>query len=142
MNGRERRSPPGARRPYPKLLFVDDDRDTVYFIERELQRKNINVLFAGSAEEGLRIALDTLPNYIVCDLTMPGGADGLAFGRMVRAQWQLSKVRMLLITNATCTANLVQDAKDAGFITCVEKPDNPADLFSTLLIALLDEKPS
>jgi CheY-like chemotaxis protein len=70
-SGMARMSPPIRRRP--RVLLVDDDNDVNRFIASRLEQRGIDVAYALSARQALRIALRDDPVVIVTDYFMPNG---------------------------------------------------------------------
>lgn len=56
----------------PHLLLVDDDPTFTRVMARAMSRRGLRVSTAGSAEEGLVLAEQDLPDYAVVDLKMEG----------------------------------------------------------------------
>ena len=56
----------------PHLLLVDDDPTFTRVMARAMSRRGLHVSIAGSAEEGLEMAKQDLPDYAVLDLKMEG----------------------------------------------------------------------
>ena len=56
----------------PHLLLVDDDPTFTRVMARAMSRRGLRVSTAGSAEEGLALAEQDLPDYAVVDLKMEG----------------------------------------------------------------------
>lgn len=56
----------------PHLLLVDDDPTFTRVMARAMSRRGLQVSIAGSAEEGLALAKQDIPDYAVLDLKMEG----------------------------------------------------------------------
>jgi CheY-like chemotaxis protein len=59
-------------RPKPLVLVVDDEKSLVLIAERVLQKEGFDVITASNGIEGLKQALENLPDIIVLDIVMPG----------------------------------------------------------------------
>ena len=60
-----------------KILIVDDDEKMLGFYQAILSSEGFDVLTAGSGEDGLKLAIENIPDLILLDLIMPkkdGGA--------------------------------------------------------------------
>lgn len=55
-----------------KILIIDDDDEVRYSLARVLQRKNFEIIEAGSGEEGIEMASKELPDIIFLDNRMQG----------------------------------------------------------------------
>lgn len=66
-----------------KILVIDDDLLLHQFLRLALGSRGLDVVAAGSGQEGLRLAYDTHPGLIILDMMMPG-MDGLETCRRLR----------------------------------------------------------
>ena len=60
-----------------RILIVDDDEKMLGFYQAILSSEGFDVLTAGSGEDGLKLAIENIPDLILLDLIMPkkdGGA--------------------------------------------------------------------
>ena len=48
----------------PKILYVEDNEDSVYMLKRRLERAGFEVVVASDGEQGLAIAHDQRPDLI------------------------------------------------------------------------------
>ncbi|CAH9050147.1 Sensor histidine kinase RcsC [Pseudoalteromonas sp. CIP111854] len=55
----------------PSVLIIEDNRELNVFLHDSLQ-KNYRCYLAQSGEEGVEIAVNVIPDIILCDLMMPG----------------------------------------------------------------------
>ncbi|MGG2357407.1 response regulator transcription factor, partial [Salmonella enterica] len=55
-----------------KVLVIDDEPQIRRALRAGLERSNLEVLLAGSGEEGLDMAAINNPDVIILDLAMPG----------------------------------------------------------------------
>ena len=54
-----------------KILYVEDNEDNVYLLQRRLARDPISLLVAANGMEGVRVAIEELPDLILMDLDLP-----------------------------------------------------------------------
>ena len=83
-----------------RVLIVDDDRDTREMYAESLRSMGFDPKTAASAEEGLRLAIDTKPAVMVTDLRFTGSIDGIELIRRLREDRRTSGVRTILLTGA------------------------------------------
>ena len=76
------------------ILFVDDERNILSSLRRLLRKEGWNLLFAGSALEGLEILKEQPVDLVVSDVLMPV-MDGVSFLKVVRDSYPHT-VRMIL----------------------------------------------
>jgi len=60
-----------ADRTFMKILLIDDSRFLRVSNERALTRAGHQVITASDGEEGLRLAIDQIPDLIVLDMMLP-----------------------------------------------------------------------
>lgn len=55
----------------PLALIIDDDRSVLHLVQRSLEKLEIQVLSASSADEGLRLVTERRPDVVLLDILMP-----------------------------------------------------------------------
>ena len=101
------------------ILLIDDERETVALLERNLIN-DFRVLKAYDGAEGLRVAASSLPDIIVCDMMMPQ-LDGLEFLRALRNDKKLKHIKVIIFTGQTSDEERIA-AYDAGADAFLTKP--------------------
>ena len=101
------------------ILLIDDERETVALLERNLI-SDYRVLKAYDGAEGLRVAANSLPDIIVCDMMMPH-LDGLEFLRALRNDKKLKHIKVIIFTGQTSEEERIA-AYDAGADAFITKP--------------------
>lgn len=81
-----------------RVLIVDDDLFISDLYSLELQKAGFMVTSASSGEVGLSKAQLEKPDLILLDIAMPG-LDGIQVLQKIRANHDLDKVKVLLLTN-------------------------------------------
>lgn len=104
------------------VLIVDDEQETVELLERGLSRE-YRIEKAYNGEEGMAKAMETLPDLIICDLSMPK-VDGQRMLVALRAQKALQRTKIIVFT-----ANTAEDEMMQAF-------DNGADAYLTKPVSL------
>ena len=74
----------------PVILFVEDSPDVRSYVN-DLLKPDYKVLLAERAEEGIKLALENMPDLILSDLMMPG-MDGIEFCHRIKTDWQTSHI--------------------------------------------------
>jgi DNA-binding response OmpR family regulator len=101
-----------ARSNSRTLLVVDDDRSVTDTFARILKLEGFEVVTALSADVGLEIADNILPDGIILDLRMPI-TSGLQFLRQVRARPHLAGVPVAIVTGDYFLADPIQQELNA-----------------------------
>jgi DNA-binding NtrC family response regulator len=70
----------------PNILVVDDEGDFRETLMNRLRKRNIPTIGCGSGEEALRLFRDGRRfDVVILDIKMPGGMDGIATLREIKA---------------------------------------------------------
>ncbi len=72
-----------------KILLVDDDKDTVNFLQNGLEREGFAVLTAFNGKEAKAVILKDKPDMIIVDLMMPV-LDGWQLLKWLRQEAELT----------------------------------------------------
>jgi signal transduction histidine kinase/DNA-binding response OmpR family regulator len=119
----------------PLLLIIDDNEDFCDFIT-DLFSESYRVVAASDGEEGYKIALDQVPDIILCDVMMPK-MDGYELCRKVREDIRTSHIPIILLTAKSSEENKFSGI-EAGADDYISKPFN-IDML-TLKMAKIIEK--
>ena len=118
-----------------KILIVDDDPDLVEAVRMILESKKYNVVAAYGGWEGLEKARTENPDLIVMDVMMPD-KDGYAVCKELKADPQLSKIPVLLLTAVVSNIATTRYTQQAGMETeaddYMDKPVQPAVLVNRI----------
>jgi signal transduction histidine kinase/DNA-binding response OmpR family regulator/streptogramin lyase len=101
------------------ILIIDDERDTVDLLERNLA-SDFKVYKAYDGEEGLQVARAELPDIIVCDLMMPR-MDGMQFLQTLKNDKMLQHIKVIIFTAKTAEDDMIE-AFDSGADAYLTKP--------------------
>jgi signal transduction histidine kinase/ActR/RegA family two-component response regulator len=138
--GAETDAPPGqeplslARRD---ILVVDDDQDTRDLLVSAFEAAGARARAAGSAADGLALALERVPDAIVSDIAMPY-EDGYAFVSRLRTALGDLTPRVLIALSAFAAPGDHERSIAAGFERHIVKPVDPLTLVRLLAEMLGD----
>lgn len=109
-----------------KVLYVEDTIDNRILVRRILQAEGWTLLEAGTAQEGLELALSKQPDLILVDINLPE-VDGLTFTTRLKSNPRLANVPIVALT-----ANVLRGDRErslrAGCDGYIQKPID-VDLF-------------
>lgn len=109
------------------VLIVNDLPDQLQLMQTLLRKAGYNVLTAEEGREAFNLAKQEHPALIISDVCMPG-VGGLEFCRLLRSDYQLRSVPILLVSaQETDTANVVAGLR-AGADDYLEIPFDGARL--------------
>ena len=92
----------------PHLLLVDDDPTFTRVMARAMSRRGLHVSIAGSAEEGLEMAKQELPDYAVLDLKMDGDSGLVLLPKLLELD---PEMKVLILTGYSSIATAVEAIK-------------------------------
>lgn len=127
---------PGEKEHDCRVLVIEDNHDVATYIG-SLLSDEYDVYYAANGREGLKSALDIVPDLIITDLMMPE-MDGLEVCRQVRANEIINHIPIIVVT-AKITAEERLKGLEAGADAYLAKPFN-ADELRTRVRKLLDTR--
>ncbi len=110
-------------------LVVEDNEEVRNFLAQKLQ-PYFQVSTAADGATGLRLASDTIPDVIVCDVNLPE-LSGLEVVAQLRADWRTSHIPVVLLTARSAPEEQVAGVQ-AGADLYLTKPFNPTFLVESL----------
>lgn len=113
----------------PKMLCIDDNPDIRSYVAGLLSDE-FTVLCAADGREGLRMAVQHVPDVIVCDVMMPV-MDGLECLRRLKTEMQTSHIPVMMLTACSLDEQRISGF-DCGADSYIAKPFNPAVFRSRL----------
>jgi len=127
--------PEGRRDRRTTVLVVDDEPETVEFLSDLLESRGFRVLRAGNGEEGVRLALQEVPDAIVLDLLMPG-LTGFEVVQRLREHPKTRDIRILIST----VKDLTQDEREElrGQVQRIVSKSGAEDLLQALNTMTVD----
>ena len=116
------------------ILIVEDNDKNLKLVRDVLQVKGYATIEAGTAEEGVRLAAERLPQLILMDIQLPGmnGIDAL---KVLRADARTAHIPVVAVT-----ASVMQQDRtlitEAGFDGYVGKPISVKEFLGAVEAAL------
>lgn len=106
-----------------RVLVIDDDATLSEVVARYLERDGFEVTRCADGREGLRVALDDLPDLVVLDLMLPG-IDGFEVFRRLR---EVAPIPVVMLTARGDEDDRVAGL-ELGADDYVAKPFSPREL--------------
>jgi CheY-like chemotaxis protein len=100
---------------------VEDNKDLADGVAELLRLHGAFVRVAYDGPSGLRAAVETVPDIILCDLGLPGEMDGFAVARACRAETLLGNAH-LVATSGYSSSEDHLNATASGFDSFMIKP--------------------
>ena len=114
-----------------QVLYVEDNPANMRLVEQLLKTfPDIALTGAETAEEGLAIAQQQIPDLILMDINLPGmnGYEALVELKKLDA----TKAVPVVAISANALASDLEKGSDAGFADYITKPINLQNFFSTI----------
>jgi len=106
-----------------KILYVEDNDDNIYMLERRLKRAGFDVLIARDGAEGVAMATAELPALILMDMGLPV-LDGSEATRRIKAAPETKHIPVIALTANAMTG----DREKALAAGCDDFDTKPVDL--------------
>ncbi|PND39841.1 two-component system response regulator [Paucibacter aquatile] len=114
-----------------KILIVDDHADIRRLIRMTLEFEDYEIHEAANGDSALERALILQPDFVLMDVMMPGGMDGLEACRRIRAEPSLRNTHVILLS-ARGQAQDKEAGLKAGAHDYLVKPFSPLRLIDAL----------
>jgi len=105
------------------VLLIEDNAQNRYLVTFLLERNGYRVITAVDGPEGIRKALELLPDLILLDIQLPA-MDGYAVARALRAIPALQQTPIVAVTSYAMVGDR-EKSLEAGCNGYIEKPINP-----------------
>jgi two-component system cell cycle response regulator DivK len=112
------------------ILIVEDNDKNLKLVRDVLQVKGYATIEAGTAEDGIRLARERMPDLILMDIQLPG-MNGIEAIGALRSDPVTAKIPVVAVTASVMThdRNLITEA---GFDGYVGKPINLKEFLDTV----------
>ena len=119
------------------ILVVEDEIGLQKIVGRRAERAGLEVLFAGTTEEGFALATSSSPDCILLDLHLPDGP-GIGLLRRLKGDERTSRIHVIVWSGSDVVEG-DDDVLRAGAIAYFEKTD--AKRVVAKIVQLLDHAP-
>ena len=106
-----------------KILYVEDNDDNIYMLERRLKRAGFDVLIARDGAQGVAMAATELPDLILMDMGLPV-LDGWEAARRIKAAPETKHIPVIALTANAMTG----DREKAMASGCDDFDTKPVEL--------------
>ncbi|GAB2465673.1 sensor histidine kinase [Hymenobacter qilianensis] len=111
------------------ILVIEDNEDVRDFVVQKLA-PHFQVSSAADGDTGLRLAAETIPDLIVCDVMLPG-LTGLEVVTQLRADWRTSHIPVVMLTARNAPEQQLEGVQ-SGADLYLTKPFNPTFLLESI----------
>ncbi len=109
------------RRGPRRLLVVEDNIDMAELLRDMLMRSGHDVVLAYNGSQALEMARELEPDFVLCDIGLPGGMSGYDLARAIRKESKLRGVFLVALTGYGRPEDRA-DAEAVGFDAHLTKP--------------------
>lgn len=109
------------------IIVIDDDQTVANALEMLLKMSGYDVITAETAEIGLGLMSDMMPNLIICDYKLPM-MNGLEFASHLEISYPEKDIPILLTTGA----DISQLENVPCTVTLIQKPFDVSQILSTI----------
>lgn len=120
----------------PKLLIIEDNLEIYNYLISELSL-DYNTFCSTNGEEGIKIALDKLPDIIISDIMMPG-IDGIEVCKRLKNDIKTNHIPIILLSARANDVSKIQGL-NSGADVYLTKPVS-IDVLKTQLKSLLNNR--
>ena len=116
------------------ILIIEDNDKNMKLVRDVLKVKGYDTIEAGTAEEGIRLAIERKPDLVLMDIQLPG-MNGIDARGVLRADPVTASIPVIAVTASV----MQQDRKqitEAGFDAYVGKPINLREFLDAVRLAL------
>jgi signal transduction histidine kinase len=112
------------RRERRRVLVVEDNKDAADALVQLIGLIGCDVEVAYDAQSALTLAVATPPDLVLCDLGLPGGMDGYAVAREVRAHSRLDATHLVAVSGYSQSKDHAAAKASRIRPTCVQANHN------------------
>ncbi len=113
-----------------KILLVDDDDDTLYFLNELLTSKGYEIILAKSGAEAIQKISSSLPHLVITDLIMPG-INGSDLVTKIRNDAIMSHIPIMVLTGKNDLKTEIENL-NYGIDDFIKKPFNSEELLAKI----------
>lgn len=111
------------------ILMIEDNPELRQFLKIQLTG-NYEIIEADNGISGLQLAIDNLPDLILCDIMLPG-KDGITLTNQLKGDIRTAHIPVILLTAKTSTQQQVEGMKSKADVY-ITKPFNFSYLDNTI----------
>ncbi|PKO11581.1 MAG: response regulator [Chloroflexi bacterium HGW-Chloroflexi-10] len=113
-----------------KILIIEDNENNMYLETFILEKNGHSVLQARKGEDGIRLAIQEIPDVILLDIQLPE-MDGYTVARSLRQMKELANLPIIAVTSYAMVGDR-ENIIEAGCSDYIEKPINPDTFMSQM----------
>jgi len=121
------------------ILIVDDEKDALHLIEKNMELDEFNLKMVKTGEEALKIVRGIAPDLVLLNMMIPG-VDGFGLCRVLKRDPKTSKIPIIMMARKEEERDII-GGLELGADDYVTKPFKPQALIARIN-AILRRKPA
>ncbi len=122
-----------------RILIVDDERDALFVLEKELTARGYAVIAADNGKEAMLLAKSKRPDLIILDLEMPDMYGG-DLTRILREENQTKDIPVIFLTGTFPKEEQGKEGRMVGGYVLFAKPYYVDELVTAIKKLLTTER--
>ncbi|MFO7881317.1 MAG: response regulator [Kosmotogaceae bacterium] len=106
-----------------RILIVEDNENNMYLMKFILERSGYEVIGARNAMDGIKMAIEIVPDMVIMDIQLPG-IDGLEATKRIKSTEKGKNIPVVAVTSYAMTGDR-ERVLSAGCDGYIVKPINP-----------------
>ncbi|HOJ17780.1 MAG: response regulator [Ignavibacteriales bacterium] len=106
-----------------RVLIIEDNEQNIYMLTYLLESQDFQVIQARSGVEGIEMAIESKPDFILLDIQLPE-MDGYTVAAKIRECEILKQIPIIVVTSYAMTGDK-EKALASGADGYIEKPIDP-----------------
>ncbi|MDY0081176.1 MAG: response regulator [Ignavibacteriaceae bacterium] len=106
-----------------RVLIIEDNEQNIYMLTYLLESQDFQVIQARSGVEGIELAIESKPDFILLDIQLPE-MDGYTVAAKIRECEILKQIPIIVVTSYAMTGDK-EKALASGADGYIEKPIDP-----------------
>ena len=106
-----------------RVLVIEDNEQNLYLVTFILEKHGFSVRTARDGLEGIRLAVEEVPDLILLDIQLPS-MDGYEVAKRLRAEPDLAAIPVIAVTSYAMAGDR-EKAIESGCAGYIVKPINP-----------------
>lgn len=114
-----------------RILVVDDEQKMLVLCRDILTNEGFDVLTAGNAEDGLRLAMESTPDLILLDVMMPE-MDGGQMAQELKQKDKTKNIPIIFLTSIITEEEVIKTGGDISGHIFMSKSTNKKELIKKI----------
>lgn len=119
-------------------MVIEDNELNMILVRDLLKLGGFEVIEAVTAEEGVQLARDHLPDLILMDIQLPG-MDGLSATRIIKSDPDTKGIAVVALTSYAMQGDM-EKAQEAGCVGYITKPIETRNFAKTISQYMKNDK--